>query len=319
MELILFILILINVIGLFRLKKLKKTAVIKNEDVAQKNEALRQEINKLNQEIDIQLRRRDSVAWEVDKLDERIQYQKNAIGSAQESFESYCDMLNQQYSVKEQEYNELIEQLKNNYDKIQTDKLEAHNAFLNNLETEIVEEQERLKSIKAIREASILAHLKEEEIKQKKDFYCLPLSQADKNDIEFLTEVKNKLKNPRLVSMLIWTNFFQKNMTTLCNNVLGTKTITGIYKITNQNNQKCYIGQSVNIAERWKTHAKHGLGIDAPANNKLYSDMMKEGIWNFSWELLKECPKEKLNEEERFFIDLYQSNDYGYNMTKGNK
>ena len=56
-------------------------------------------------------------------------------------------------------------------------------------------------------------------------------------------------------------------MTALCNKILGTEQITGIYKITNQENNKCYIGQSVNISNRWKDHAKHGLGIDTPVGN----------------------------------------------------
>jgi hypothetical protein len=47
--------------------------------------------------------------------------------------------------------------------------------------------------------------------------------------------------------------------------------------------------------------------------------MQKWGIWNFSWELLEECPREQLNEKERYYIDLYQSESFGYNSTKGNK
>ena len=47
--------------------------------------------------------------------------------------------------------------------------------------------------------------------------------------------------------------------------------------------------------------------------------MQDFGIWNFSWELLEECSREQLNDKERYFIDLYQSKDYGYNTTKGNK
>ena len=119
--------------------------------------------------------------------------------------------------------------------------------------------------------------------------------------------------------MLIWSTYFQKDMTTLCNRILGLNTITGIYKITNQINNKCYVGQSVDISKRWKDHAKCGLGIDAPQGNKLYKDMQEIGIWNFSWELLEACPREQLNEKEKYYINLYQSQDFGYNSTKGNK
>ena len=107
-------------------------------------------------------------------------------------------------------------------------------------------------------------------------------------------------------------------MTSLCNNILGAKTVCGIYKITNQKNEKCYIGQSVDVSRRWKDHAKCGLGIDTPQGNKLYKDMQDFGIWNFSWELLEECSKEQLNEKEKYYIELYQSKEYGYNTLKGN-
>jgi hypothetical protein len=47
-----------------------------------------------------------------------------------------------------------------------------------------------------------------------------------------------------------------------------------------------YIGQSVNISDRFKQHVKCGLGIDAPATNKLYNNMQEYGVWNFSFEIL---------------------------------
>jgi group I intron endonuclease len=119
--------------------------------------------------------------------------------------------------------------------------------------------------------------------------------------------------------MLIWSTYFQKSMTALCNNVLGTNTICGIYKITNQNNDMCYIGQSVDISTRWKNHAKCGLGIDTPAGNKLYKAMQEEGIWNFSWELLEKCPREELNKKENYYIELYKTYEYGYNSNIGVK
>lgn len=74
-----------------------------------------------------------------------------------------------------------------------------------------------------------------------------------------------------------------------------------------------------NIAERWKTHIKAGLGIDASATNKLYNNMQQTGVFSFTFELLEKCTKDKLNEKERFWIDMYASNQAGLNMTKGNR
>ena len=64
---------------------------------------------------------------------------------------------------------------------------------------------------------------------------------------------------------------------------------------------------------------KCGLGIDTPAANKLYQAMIKEGIDNFTFELLEECEASLLNEKETFYISLYNSCDYGYNQNHGNK
>jgi group I intron endonuclease len=77
------------------------------------------------------------------------------------------------------------------------------------------------------------------------------------------------------------------------------------------------VGQAKDVASRWSDHAKCGLGIDTPANNKLYQAMEKYGLWSFSWELLEECPQEQLNEKEKFYIDLYDSYNYGMNSNKG--
>ena len=46
--------------------------------------------------------------------------------------------------------------------------------------------------------------------------------------------------------MLIWTNYYSKRANDLCNRVLGTNKIIGIYKITNLKTKEVYIGQSVN-------------------------------------------------------------------------
>lgn len=64
---------------------------------------------------------------------------------------------------------------------------------------------------------------------------------------------------------------------------------------------------------------KCGLGIDTPAANKLYQAMKKEGIDNFTFELLEECSTSVLDEKEVFYINLYNAYDYGYNSNRGNK
>lgn len=226
---------------------------------------------------------------------------------SQKAFENYCEVLDTKYQEKAEEFDSMSLQLDVAYDALQ-DRLLA----------EIKTQESELEKIKATRAALIKAQIKEKQIQENIDFYCLTLPVNDRDDIQRLEKVKKDLHNPRILSMLIWQTFFQKNMTTLCNNVLGTKTVTGIYKITNLNTNMCYIGQAVDVANRWKEHAKCGLGIDTPAGNKLYAAMKEEGIWNFSWELLESCERALLDEKEKYYIGVYQASEFGYNSNKGN-
>ena len=40
--------------------------------------------------------------------------------------------------------------------------------------------------------------------------------------------------------------------------------------------------------------------------------MIKDGLWNFSFEIIEECPRDQLNEKEKYYIQLYKSKEYGY-------
>lgn len=62
--------------------------------------------------------------------------------------------------------------------------------------------------------------------------------------------------------------------------------MTGIYKITNLVNGKMYIGQAVDIEERWIRH-KRDWKIDK--TKVLYKAIRKYGIENFSFEIIEEC------------------------------
>lgn len=119
--------------------------------------------------------------------------------------------------------------------------------------------------------------------------------------------------------MLVWQTYYQKPINQVCANVLGSSTasICGIYKITNQKNGIVYIGQAVDISTRWKNHAKAGLGIDTPQGNKLYKAMMEDGLENFSFEVLEICSRDQLDEKEKWYIGLYQADQFGYNSNSG--
>lgn len=88
---------------------------------------------------------------------------------------------------------------------------------------------------------------------------------------------------------------------------------TGIYKITNIRNGRCYIGQSIDIERRWM---EHRTPKNRDLNTPLYNDIRLYGIQNFKFEVLEECPAEKLNEMEQQYISKYKSTAL-YNRNDG--
>ena len=283
------------------------------------NKKIYEETERLKAEYELYKTTNETILSENNKLTTQIEEGKkhlstiqNAIDNQQEmssnAFKNYCDILEKKYKEVEEEHDMEIEAL---------------NTAYSNLQLKLLREADEVRSdldkIKATRTAAIEAARREKDIESNLTFYCLDISDADKIDIAKLEALKPSLNKPRVLSMLIWQTWFQKPLKALSANVVGATDVTGIYKITNIKTKECYIGQAIHIKDRFVEHAKCGLGIDTPAGNKLYKAIQEFGLWNFSFEVLEECPREQLNEKEKYYIDLYSSYDYGYNSTRGNK
>ena len=163
-------------------------------------------------------------------------------------------------------------------------------------------------------DASVEDAIRKEKIKQQKDFYRLNISPQQEEEIKKLREVEKYLTNKTALDKAIWKIYYEKPTQDLVSRVVGNKVKTGIYKITNIKNQKTYVGQSVNIAERFKQHIKRGLGAETATKNKLYPAMYEEGVENFIFEIVEECPKEELNSREDFWQNFFHSIEYGYSI-----
>ena len=89
-----------------------------------------------------------------------------------------------------------------------------------------------------------------------------------------------------------------------------TSSISGIYKITNVANGKCYIGSAINIKKRWQRHNAH-------LNTNRHHSLYLQRAWNeysetsFIFELLLRCEKKDLIFFEQRAIDTYKPD---YNM-----
>lgn len=88
-----------------------------------------------------------------------------------------------------------------------------------------------------------------------------------------------------------------------------------IYKITNDINQKIYIGKTeFSIEKRFKEHCRDAYK-DSLEKRPLYSAIRKYGSEHFYIELVEETDNPE--EREIYWIEYYNSFRDGYNATKG--
>ena len=99
--------------------------------------------------------------------------------------------------------------------------------------------------------------------------------------------------------------------------VLNNREPSGIYKITRLKTNEIYIGKSTNIKNRFQQHAKSVFNCGTISHSILHKTMEKDGIENFTFELLEEVPKEKLSEREKYWIQFYDTVKYGMNEKVG--
>lgn len=155
---------------------------------------------------------------------------------------------------------------------------------------------------------------KDEEAREEVDFYRIAIPESFKNDIAKLKSIAAQLSKPSTLYKLIWKEYYENSFNAMTGRVLGNDADkSGIYKITNIKNQMVYIGQTTNFKNRWRTHAKRAVKAEEGTSNRLYQEMWNEGLENFTFQVINICDKSDLTEREKFYIDFYNSKDYGYN------
>jgi hypothetical protein len=190
-------------------------------------------------------------------------------------------------------------------------------------ENKLKEEIEQVKSeleVERSKRAAINEEIRRQrEVEEQQDFYRIQMEDDDELDIKVLRSILPRLKHPEAVNKAIWTGYYQKPLAELRKRLLPNGDISGIYKITRIRSNEIYIGQSTSIDKRWQEHVKTALGVGNLASSLLHKAMKLDGPENFIFEVLEEVPKDKLRERESYYIDFYDSKNYGLNTLNGDK
>ena len=102
-------------------------------------------------------------------------------------------------------------------------------------------------------------------------------------------------------------------------NVLGNKDPKNvIYIITNIKTNEIYIGKTKSeVSKRWTEHIKTSLNIGSAAPSLIHKKLL--GHWDeFTFNVLERVPDDgNLGEREKYYINFYQSDKFGYNIKNG--
>ena len=301
-----------------KLKKVKKY----NSEIEEKNKELEQQSKNLQIKVIQETEQYNSLVSKQETL-------KNSITTLEEQAQSASDIFyKEKMKLAEtnfannteklaQEYNELKENCENEYLSLLEEEAKRFNELLTTNREELKQLEGQLAAQKRAVQAAIEEAKRQQEIEEQEEFYKIKLSEQDKEEIARLRTVIPYLRSAEPINKVIWSVYYMKPLNDLIGRLIGKETKCGIYKITNIKNKKVYIGQSVNISERFKQHVKRGVGAEAPTRNKLYPEMNEFGPEGFTFEFLEECSKEQLNDREKYWIEYFDSYTYGYNSTTG--
>ena len=296
-----FIIIILTVLCIYFFYKSRQT-ISYNKDISEQNKQLEKDLSIYEAKIESLVQQQERIETSIAKLkqtelDMREGAFQDVQQQAQQHYDSAISALTQQYNEEEK-------------------KLELQRQTLLK---QIQLEQKNLSNLEAKQLAYIQAKQREEAISADMDYYRLALDQLDINDIELLRELQPRFVKKETIDKIIWDAYYKPAFDVLSAHLFqtaGTK-VCGIYKLTDQITGQSYVGQSVDMRERFRTHIKTALTY-GKASNKLYKDMKKDGLHNFTFEILEEVPRSDLNDREAYWIGFYKTKEFGLNGTKGN-
>lgn len=234
-------------------------------------------------------------------------YYSQALNIAETNFQNEVDRISDElFKNREQAKDIYLKTMEDAVAEFQ-EEISEKQSKLENLNQQLATQQENV-------QAALEAAQRKLEMETKQDYYRICLSDEDIAEIKRLREVLPYLRDKTPLNKVIYKVYYERPLTDMIGRVVGPGVHTGIYKITNIDNQMCYVGQAANIADRWKQHTKRGVGAEDWTQNKLYPAMYSLGVENFTFEVVEECERSRLNEREDYWQDYFHAKDFGYSI-----
>ena len=297
-----------------------------DEQTAAINSQLREENRKLCSQFDQLSQSNSNLQAENRIFEEKIKEKQNSLFLLEEQSKQSADIFYQRnmevaqvnfenaLEKERKKYCREIEILEEALEEAREEEVASFLARIEETKNELAQLEAELTQRRADTAAAINAAKRAEEMKESRDFYRIHLTDLDIEEIKMLRSVAPYLRDKEPLNKVIWKVYYEKPVNDLIGRVIGAGIHTGIYKITDIENEKCYVGQAVNLSDRWKQHIKRGIGAEVPTRNKLYPAMLEKGPENFTFEVLEECGRADLDAREDYFQEFYQAMTWGYSI-----
>ena len=271
-----------------------------------KTEAVRYENNFIKETISYNER--------INEIQEKRTQAEFELKILEEKKEHISEVLNTYYDSEKQRIEDKIQ---NVISSCTAEMLQQVGMKANECEQEIIKFQTALESYQKRQAAVNEAIMRERQLKEQSEFYTINLSQSEIDDLLMIKELSPRFNNRELLNKIVYESYVKRPLQEMIKRVLGGRSPSGIYKITRKSTGEIYIGRAVAVDKRWTEHVKMAFSIGSIAHSTLHTLMEKEGVWNFTFELLEEVPKDQLNEREKYYIDFYDSKNFGMNQKAG--
>lgn len=186
------------------------------------------------------------------------------------------------------------------------------------VESQIEILKSQISDLESIEDSAIKARIRRLEESDFEGFHSISVKENERVQIQGLLKAVGSIPGDKIkiaINHLIFDYFYRNPINSMIQRVCQGRRIQGIYKITYIPTGQCYVGQSVDIGNRWLTHCKRGSGIDNSVTNKLYPAMLEHGIYNFTFEILEELEDSaRLTPQEKYWAKYFGAKVFGYSI-----
>lgn len=304
-------------------RKIKNVAAMEHELAVTKDELI-------NTKAMLEALRTEFVAQETSKIEEEIKEAKAEAAAIKRDNEIRQTHLQEQIKLRENILDQLqkaLDQVSSGFEEQKARRREQAEKELEEIAADFKEKEEAYRSellaiqnelsdYKARRDALNQEIQREKAAREDTAFHRIQLSEDDAADIAVLLDLVVRLRNKDVLYKLIWSSYLQKPFNQMVKNVVGNKDPRNvIYEIKNEETGEVYIGKTKGeVSKRWTEHIKTSLNIGAGKPSKIHTALFRH--WSdFTFSVLEQVPLEiDLGEREKYWIEFFEANVYGYNI-----